>query len=161
MISMLNAIIDSGGKTEAWFFFGVRNRADHLFKDYLQQAAARHENLRLHVCYSRPEKTDVIGRDYQHSGRVTADLFKQLLPSNNYDFFLCGPGASMSSIAGGLTAWGVPEKNIHYEAFGEDTVQENGRAAQSHRNRPALQAQDHLQPPGRDLALESGRLLPP
>jgi ferredoxin-NADP reductase len=122
MISMLNAIIDSGGKTEVWFFFGARSGADHLFKDYLQQAAARHENLRLHVCYSRPEKTDVIGRDYQHSGRVTADLLKQLLPSNNYDYFLCGPGSFMNSLTGGLTAWGVPAKNIHYEAFGPATV---------------------------------------
>jgi ferredoxin-NADP reductase len=122
MISMLNAIIDSGGKTEVWFFLGARSGADHIFKDYLQQAAARHENLRLHVCYSRPEKTDVIGRDYQHNGRVTADLLKQLLPSNNYDFFLCGPGPFMNSITGGLIAWGVPEKDIHYEAFGPATI---------------------------------------
>ena len=71
MISMLNAIIDSGSKTEVWFFFGARSSADHIFKEYLQQAAAQHENLRLHVCYSRPEKTDVQGRDYHHSGRVT------------------------------------------------------------------------------------------
>src|ERR1035441_5841125 len=122
MIAMLNAIIDAGAKTEVWFFFGARSSADHIFKEHLQQAAAQHENLRLHVCYSRPDKTDVIGRDYHHSGRVSVDLFKQLLPSNNYDYFLCGPGPFMNSITEGLTAWGVPEKNIHYEAFGPATV---------------------------------------
>ena len=122
MICMLNAIIDSGSKTEVWFFFGARSSEEHIFKEYLQQTAARHENVHLHVCYSRPEKTDVLGRDYHHSGRVTVDLMKQHLPSSNYDYFLCGPGPFMNSLTEGLTAWGVPEKNIHYEAFGPATV---------------------------------------
>ncbi|HEY3860412.1 MAG TPA: 2Fe-2S iron-sulfur cluster-binding protein [Verrucomicrobiae bacterium] len=122
MISMLNAIIDSGAKTEVWFFFGARGGADHIFKDYLQQAAAQHENLHLNICYSRPGPNDVQGRDYQHQGRVTVDLFKQLLPSNNYEYYLCGPGPFMNSLTEGLTAWGVPEKNVHFEAFGPATV---------------------------------------
>jgi len=122
MISMLNAIIDSGTKTEVWFFFGARNSEDHIFKEYLQKAAEEHENLHLNVCYSRPGKKDVQGKDYHHSGRVTVDLFKQLLPSNNYDYFLCGPGPFMNSITEALTAWGVPDKNVHYEAFGPATV---------------------------------------
>ncbi len=122
LISMLNAMIDSGARTELWFFLGVRGGADHLFKEHLQQAAARQENLRLHVCYSRPDQTDVLGRDFHHPGRVSVDLLKQLLPANNYDYFLCGPGPFMHSIHEGLTAWGVPEKDIHYEAFGPATV---------------------------------------
>ena len=87
-----------------------------------EQAAAQHENLHLNICYSRPEKTDVKGRDYHHQGRVTVDLFKQLLPSNNYEYYLCGPGPFMNSLTEGLTAWGVAEKSIHYEAFGPATV---------------------------------------
>jgi uncharacterized protein len=125
MVSMLNAIIDSGAKTEVWFFFGARSSKDHIFKEFLEKAAAQHENLRLNVCYSRPEKTDVKGRDYQHQGRVTVDLFKQLLPSNNYEYYLCGPGPFMNTLTEGLTGWGVPEKNIHYEAFGPATVKKN------------------------------------
>src|SRR5580658_831725 len=78
MVSMLNAIIDSGAKTEVWFFFGARSSKDHIFKEYLEKVAAQHDNLRLNICYSRPEKTDVKGRDYQHQGRVTVDLFKEL-----------------------------------------------------------------------------------
>lgn len=122
MVSMLNAVIDSGAKTEVWFFFGARCSKDHIFKEYLEKAAAKHENFHLNVCYSRPEKTDVQGRDYQHQGRVTVDLFKQLLPSNNYEYYLCGPGPFMNSLTEGLTGWGVPEKSIHYEAFGPATV---------------------------------------
>jgi hypothetical protein len=64
----------------------------------------------------------VQGRDYQHAGRVSVDLFKQLLPSSNYEFYICGPGAFMKSITDGLREWGVPDKHVFFEAFGPATV---------------------------------------
>jgi len=129
MVSMLNAIVEAGQKREVWFFFGARNRSDHILKDHLEKVAAAHGNVQLHVCYSKPGKEDVKGRDYQHEGRVSVDLFKQLLPANNYDYFICGPGAFMKSITDGLAAWGVPESNVHYEAFGPATVQKSAPVA--------------------------------
>src|SRR5580658_3866740 len=45
MVSMLNAIIDSGAKTEVWFFFGARSGTDHIFKEHLQQAAAQNDHV--------------------------------------------------------------------------------------------------------------------
>jgi ferredoxin-NADP reductase len=122
MLSMANAIVASGSKREAWFFLGVRNRREHIHKAELEKLAAENENIRLHVCYSKPGPDDVKGRDYQHEGRVTAELFKELLPSSNFEFYLCGPGAFMKSITDGLEAWGVPEKDVHFEAFGPATV---------------------------------------
>jgi len=122
MVSMLNAIIESGSKREAWFFFGVRNRTDHIFREFLEKICAGRENIHLHVCYSRPGPGDVKGHDYQHEGRVGVELFKQLLPSNNYEYFICGPGPFMKTITDGLAAWGVPDKHVHFEAFGPATV---------------------------------------
>lgn len=122
MLSMANAIASSGTKREAWFFFGVRSGKDHIHKAELEQLAAQHENIHLHVCYSRPDAGDVKGRDFQHEGRVSVELFKQLLPSNNFEYFLCGNGAFMVSITEGLEEWGVPEKDVHFEAFGPATV---------------------------------------
>lgn len=122
MISMLNAIVESGQNREVWFFFGARNRAEHMLKEPLEKVAAAHENVRLHVCYSKPGPGDVKGKDFQHEGRVTVELMKQLLPSNNYDYYLCGPGAFMKSITDDLAEWGVPDANVHFEAFGPATV---------------------------------------
>lgn len=122
MVSMLNAIIESGQKREVWFFFGARNRREHILKEHLEKMAGGHENVRMHVCYSKPGKDDVKDKDFHHEGRVTVDLFKQLLPSNNYDYFLCGPGAFMKSITDGLAEWGVPDANVHFEAFGPASV---------------------------------------
>ncbi|MDB6022534.1 MAG: hypothetical protein JWQ04_2391 [Pedosphaera sp.] len=122
MLSMAQAIAASGTRREVWFFFGARNSKEHIHKDEMLKLAAGHENIRLHVCYSRPEAHERKEVDYHHEGRVTVDLFKELLPSNNYEFFLCGNGAFMTSISEGLEAWGVPEKNVYFEAFGPATV---------------------------------------
>jgi hypothetical protein len=122
MLSMANAILESGSKREVWFFFGVRNRSEQIQKEHLEKLAAKHENFHLQVCFSRPGPDDQMGRDYQHAGRVTTDLLKSVLPSSNYDFFICGPGPMMNDLTDGLKAWGVPKENIFFESFGPATV---------------------------------------
>lgn len=122
MLSMALAILESGDKRDVWFFFGARNRADHIQKETLDRLAAEHDNFHLHVCYSKPGSDDKQGRDYQHSERVSVDLFKKVLPSNNFEYYICGPGAFMKSITDGLAEWGVPDAAVFFEAFGPATV---------------------------------------
>lgn len=122
VLSMLNAIVASGSKRETWFFFGVRNRVEHFMKEHLERIAREHDHVRIHVCYSDPAADDLEGRDYHHRERVTVDLLRRLLPSNNYEYYVCGPPPMMNQITKELEAWGVPEAHIHYEAFGPATV---------------------------------------
>ena len=53
---------------------------------------------------------------------MSVDLFRRLLPSNNYDFYTCGPAPMMDQITHDLEKWGVPKSRIHFEAFGAATV---------------------------------------
>ncbi len=122
LLCMAKAIAASGFKRETWFFFGVRNTREHIHKAELEKLAAENENIHVHVCYSRPGPNDVKGRDYQQEGRVSIELLKELLPSNNFAYYLCGNGAFMKSLTDGLEAWGVPEKDVYFEAFGPATV---------------------------------------
>lgn len=122
VMSMVNTIVLSGSKREAHFFYGVRNRKEHVMKEHLEQLARDHENIHLHICYSDPEEGDEEGRDYQHAERVSVDLFKRALPSNNYDFYICGPPPMMESLVKDLGEWGVPDANVHFEAFGPASV---------------------------------------
>ena len=122
MLSMAKAVAESGSKREVWFFFGCRSGAEHMLKADMDRLATEHSNIRVEVCYSRPAPNEVLGRDYQHTGRVTVEILKKLLPANNFEFFMCGNGAFMKTLNDGLEAWGVPEKDIHYEAFGPATV---------------------------------------
>ena len=123
VMSMLNQICESGSTREVWFFYGVNNGSEHIMREHLERMASEHENVTLQICYSRARDEDVLGKDYHHAERVSVDLFKRVLPSSNYDYYMCGPGPMMSSVVEGLIEWGVPEKNIHFEAFGPATVQ--------------------------------------
>ena len=122
MVSMANEIMTVTPQRETWFFFCVRNSQEHIMKEYLEKMAKEQSRFHLHIAYSKPNKTDVNGKDYHHEGRVDMALLKAKLPSNNFDFFMCGPGAMMSDLNEGLKAWGVAEANIHMEAFGPASV---------------------------------------
>jgi ferredoxin len=74
------------------------------------------------VCYSNPSDQCVEGTDYDHHGYVSVALFKTLLPSNNYEFYICGPPPMMQSVTGDLDDWGVPKNDVKYEAFGPATI---------------------------------------
>ncbi len=122
VLSMLNALIAQGSRRDIWFFHGIRNRSEHMMKEHLEAIARENPNVHLHVCASKPDPDYKLGRDYQHEGRISVDLFKKLLPSNNFDYYLCGPGPLMQDVTEGLKEWAVPEKNIHYETFGPSSV---------------------------------------
>ncbi|MCZ6680840.1 MAG: 2Fe-2S iron-sulfur cluster-binding protein [Candidatus Poribacteria bacterium] len=122
VLSMLNEIVESGSKRETWFFYGARNGSEHVMKEHLNRIALENDNVHLHVCYSAPKEGEVEGEDYHHKGRVSVDLFKELLPSNNYQFHICGPPPMMTSLVEGLEAWDVPDEDIKFEAFGPASV---------------------------------------
>ncbi len=131
IFSMLRHILDSGVRREIWFFYGVRDGSEHLFKAELEQAAREHDFIHLHVCYSQPRSTESEGKDYQHRGRVTGTLLKQVLPSSNFDYYLCGPGPFMESLTTDLKAWGVPEQRVNFEAFGPSSVKKSAPAVRT------------------------------
>lgn len=117
-LAMLNAICESGSARETWFFYGVRNRAEHIMADHLRKIAAEHPNVHLQVCYSRPSDKCTPGIDYHHKSHVNVELLKRVLPSSNYHFYMCGPGPMMDGLVQGLEDWGVPAECVHLELFG-------------------------------------------
>ena len=156
VLSMVNAIAESGLRREVWFFLGVRNRDDHVFKSHLEALAVEHENIRLHVCYSDPTDRDVEGEDYQHGERVSVELFKRVLPSNNFDFYICGPPPMMQSLTEGLKAWGVPDASVHFEAFGPASVKKPKASPEKTANESASKVSVLFAKSGRTLPWEPG-----
>jgi uncharacterized protein len=123
LLSMLQTIIDSGSQREVWFFYGAHNCNSVVRKEYLKKIAAEHKNIHLHICCPHVSEQDVAGEDYHHAERVSIDLLKRTLPSNNFEFYVCGPGAMMQQTIEDLENWGVPASRLHFEAFGHATVQ--------------------------------------
>jgi ferredoxin-NADP reductase len=122
VLSMLNTIVLSGSKRETHFFYGVRNGDEQVMKEHLSRIDRENENVHMHICYSDPVEGEQEGRDYTHGERVSVDLFKRVLPSNNYEFYICGPPPMMESLVRDLDAWGVPSAHVHFEAFGPASV---------------------------------------
>ena len=121
MLSMLNTIAESDSSREVWFFYGTLNSDDIIMNDHLIRLAKAKENVHVHRCYSKPYDEDIQEAD-THTGHVSVDLFKRLLPSSNYSFYICGPPPMMQSITQDLNTWGVSEEHIFFEAFGPATV---------------------------------------
>jgi ferredoxin-NADP reductase/MOSC domain-containing protein YiiM len=126
MISMLNGIVAAGSERPVWFIHGTRNSREHAMGEHVRSLAAEHDNVHLHVRYSRPGPGDAEGNNHDGTGHVTVDILKGLLPPAAYDFYLCGPTPFMKTLYNGLLDWGVAEAHIHYEFFGPASVLKAG-----------------------------------
>jgi ferredoxin-NADP reductase len=122
LVSMLDAIAHAGRPRSVYVLFGFRHGGEHPFQDRLRRLAEENRNIQLHVSYSSPRPQDQLYRDYNHVGRMTFERVRAILPSNNFRFYLCGPGAMMESLVPALLAWGVPDAHVHFEAFGPASV---------------------------------------
>lgn len=128
MMSMLRWCMAEQPQRVVHLYYGLRNSAEHAFKQALEGIAASHPALHLNVVYSRPGASDLQGRDYQHQGHVDVELLRRTLPHGRHRFYLCGPPAMMQTLVPALAEWGVPVADIHYEAFGPASVKLPGAA---------------------------------
>jgi ferredoxin-NADP reductase len=122
LVGMLEGYVHSGRRREAYAVFGFRNSREHPFKDHLTRLAERNPWIHLHTSYSAPLPSDVLYKDYNHAGRLTIARLRAVLPSNNFRFYVCGPGEMMETLVPALWDWGVPESHVHFEAFGPASV---------------------------------------
>jgi ferredoxin-NADP reductase/ferredoxin len=122
LVSMLEAVQHARLKTPTYAFFGFRDGASHLFADEVNAIAEASPLVRPHYAYSKPNESDRFGVHYHSRGHVSLELLRRELPSNNFDYYLCGPGRMMQTLVPELLDWGVPEDSIHFEAFGPASV---------------------------------------
>jgi len=131
VFSMLATLAHQKSRRTVWFFHGLRNRSEHLFKSEFAAFARENPQLNLRICYSQPGADDRLGEDYHIAGRVTLEVLQRELPSNNFRFYYCGPGAMMEELTTGLKQWGVPDTHLHFEAFGPLSVKRVSHATVS------------------------------
>ncbi len=122
LLSMLNTLIDKQFTYDVWFFYGVRNSDEHFMKDHLKKISVAHDNVNLRTLYSKALPQDKQGLVFDQTGRLNVDYIKQELPSNNYDFYLCGPARMMADLGQQLEDWGVPKQDIYSESFGPSKI---------------------------------------
>lgn len=126
MLSMANSIVheracNRGTGRTVYLFAGFRNSSEHPCREQLADLA-QHENIHCDISYSRPLATDRLGHNYTHLGHASIIRLKQILPSNNFQFYVCGPPQMMEELVPALWKWGVPESHVHFEAFGPASI---------------------------------------
>jgi ferredoxin-NADP reductase/MOSC domain-containing protein YiiM len=122
LISMLDAIVQSGVNRPTWFVHGARNSNEHAMCSHVRVLQEENDNVNVHIRYSKPLPEDVEGTDFDDIGHVDIELLKKLLPDKEFDFYLCGPAPFMQSLFNGLIDWGISGDKIHYEFFGPASV---------------------------------------
>ncbi len=136
LLSMTNLLLHQSSTRQSnarpvILFYGVRNSSEHAFANHLRELAAKHPQLSYVPCYSQPLAGDRPGRDFLAANRLELETVQRLLPNTNYPCYVCGPGPFMESMVAGLTAWGVAEEDLHYEAFGPSSVKKAALPAEA------------------------------
>ena len=118
VLAMLHALAEKHSDREIWWLHGARSSRDHAFAAEARTLLASLPNVRVHVCYSRPDPRDLEGRDFETAGRLTASLLAELDPPRDAETYICGPAAFMDEISAGVAAIGIDASHIHTEPFG-------------------------------------------
>lgn len=122
MLAMLRSIVFEGLRKRrvrpTFLFMAARTLAERAFDREITELAAQAGGavrvIRL-LDLIEGARPDI---DFDAEGRISADLFRQILPFDAYDFYLCGPPPFMQGLYDQLSDLGVPDARIHAEAFG-------------------------------------------
>lgn len=106
MMSVIRSLTDRNWSGEMYLMFSVREDKDIVFKTELSELQAKHPNLKVQYVVS--------SRD----GQVTRDKIAAFVPGiDRGPVMLCGPDPMMTAMRKILVEMGIPDGEIHQEAF--------------------------------------------
>jgi ferredoxin-NADP reductase/MOSC domain-containing protein YiiM len=129
VMAMLHSLSAGNSTREIWWCYGARNRREHPFTEEVHDLLAHLGRCRSFIAYSKPDKEDQQGKDYDAPGHLNASSLQQLQVPQTADYYLCGPPAFLSELTAGLKSWGVPYARIHSETFGTESAVTPGIAS--------------------------------
>lgn len=123
MVSMIRHTLYEGIRTRymrpVTLFAAARTADERAFFEELK-TLERQSGGRLRTVWSLSQVNEALkpGIDYQHTGRLSAELLQGILPLDDYDFYLCGPPGFMQHCYDMLRDLGVQDQRIMAEEFG-------------------------------------------
>lgn len=141
VLAMARHLVNEGRRTRyarpAWVFQSASTRAQLAFASEFAALVTASEGKLRHVRLLSDASGAVAGVDYEREGRLGVDLLRELLPFDDYDFYLCGPQGFMQQMYDGLRALDINDARIHAEAFGPSSLR---RTRSEQQAAPALPA---------------------
>jgi ferredoxin-NADP reductase/MOSC domain-containing protein YiiM len=126
VLAMLHALAEAGSQQVVWWIHGARSRADEPFAEESRSLLAALANGHRQISYSRPGPDDVLGRDYQSTGRLSLELLAGLDLPGEAAAYICGPTAFMAEMSSALGELGLDGTRVHTELFGARAGQTPG-----------------------------------
>ncbi|HEY1552188.1 MAG TPA: ferric reductase-like transmembrane domain-containing protein [Kofleriaceae bacterium] len=114
MMAVTRSLTDRGWLGEIYLVFSVRKRVDIVFESELDYLRARFP--KLHVLVMLSEETDAGWTGAR--GRITADALRAFIPDFTHGpVMVCGPDPMMTAMRALLVGMGIPDGEVHQEAF--------------------------------------------
>jgi len=110
--SILRTLLARGHPSNISLYFGVRTERDVYHEPLLREFAARHANLRHEIVLS--EQAGASGR---RGGFVHEAVSADIADFSGYKAYLAGPPPMVEAATDMLLARGLPQRDIHADAF--------------------------------------------
>lgn len=115
-ISYLETLAGRTSRPKVLLLHGCRNGGQHPFADEVRMLRRNIPTLDVTVAYSRPEKTERIGRDYDHFGRLTG-IAPAIDSGQRPLAYVCGSADFVTGLTDWLGGLGIPRFDIFSETF--------------------------------------------
>lgn len=123
MVSMLRNLVQEETAAQerrpVTFIHASRSEPQRAFFEEIGQLVAQSRTaIRPLWVLSQPGPGSRLGQDFDVKGRLTPEALQAVLPLDDYDIYLCGPGGFMQALYDQLRNLGVRDCRIFAEAFG-------------------------------------------
>jgi ferredoxin-NADP reductase/DMSO/TMAO reductase YedYZ heme-binding membrane subunit len=114
MMSVIRSLTDRGWTGEMYLLFSVRTKQDIVFADELAYLQARHPKLHVLITLTNDPEAAWDGA----RGHITREMIEGFVPElSRGPVMLCGPDPMMTAMRAVLVGMGIPDAEIHQEAF--------------------------------------------
>lgn len=115
MMSILRYLTDTAWPGDIFFLYGARSTEEFVFREEIERLERRFANLHVVGAMQRAPGTVWLGAE----GPITRDMLATAVPEiARRRIHLCGPPPMMAAIRQQLADLGVPDAQLHTEAFG-------------------------------------------
>jgi ferredoxin-NADP reductase/MOSC domain-containing protein YiiM len=124
ILAMLHSAVSNRARMprEIWWIHSTQNSAHYPFAKEISELITGIPQMHFARIFSRPGNDEHQGRDFEESGHLDTPMLERLRVPKSAEFYLCGPGAYLTSLLELLFASGVESTRVHVEAFGPSVV---------------------------------------